>query len=95
MDLPKSLWWICRADHVHAWCTSDPAPFEASALPSFHLPDQEMKIGKDARLESGEQDLDNGVDVCWGFYLRGDRYAHTAMVCCPNRHAPGYPCPER
>ncbi|GAA3094498.1 hypothetical protein [Streptosporangium carneum] len=66
----------------------------AEVMPSFHLPDQETRIGEDARLGNATYDLNGGVDVCWGFYLRGERYVHIAMVCCPNRHAPGYPCPS-
>jgi hypothetical protein len=61
--------------------------------PSFHLPDQEAKIGKHARLAQGAHDLSGGVDVAWGFYLRAERYAHIAVICCPNRHAAGYRCP--
>lgn len=61
--------------------------------PSFLYPDQEAKIGKDFRLENAGRDLTGGVDVCWGFHLKGERYAHLAVICCPNRHAPDHPCP--
>ncbi len=65
----------------------------AETAPSFHLPEQEAKIGEAVRLGNAGRDLDGGVDVCWAFYLRGERYVHIAVVCCPNRHASGYSCP--
>ncbi|GII94346.1 hypothetical protein [Sinosporangium siamense] len=45
------------------------------------------------RLALAEVDLPGGVDVQWGDWLTGGRFASVAVICCPNFHAPGYPCP--
>ncbi|WP_219465733.1 hypothetical protein [Nonomuraea rhizosphaerae] len=38
--------------------------------------------------------LPRGVDVQWGDWLRGGRFATIGMICCPNRHVT-HPCPLR
>ncbi|MFI7125172.1 hypothetical protein ACIBQ1_05720 [Nonomuraea sp. NPDC050153] len=46
------------------------------------------------RLEYALDALPRGVDVQWGEWLQGARFASIGVVCCPNRHLP-HPCPIR
>ncbi|MFI6496004.1 hypothetical protein [Nonomuraea typhae] len=62
--------------------------------PSFAYPDQERTIGRDLRLENAADQLPRGVDLQWGFWLNGGRFATIAMICCPNVFA-DYACPQR
>ncbi|MET7339676.1 hypothetical protein [Nonomuraea sp. NPDC005650] len=38
--------------------------------------------------------LPRGVDVQWGEWLQGARFAGIGVICCPNRHVT-HPCPIR
>ncbi|MDA0640667.1 MULTISPECIES: hypothetical protein [Nonomuraea] len=44
------------------------------------------------RLQSARDLLPRGVDVQWGEWLHGGRFATIGMICCPNRHVP-HQCP--
>ncbi|MEW1837778.1 hypothetical protein AB0392_07475 [Nonomuraea angiospora] len=44
------------------------------------------------RLDCARDLLPRGVDVQWGEWLQGGRFASIGMICCPNRHVP-HPCP--
>ncbi|MER5608261.1 hypothetical protein AB0F93_28385 [Micromonospora tulbaghiae] len=46
----------------------------------------------DVKLTYAEQDLRNGVDVAWVYYVGGGLAAY-AVVCCPNRFHPAIACP--
>jgi hypothetical protein len=62
---------------------------------SFHLPEDEARIGLDFRLKLAQEALTGGVDVQWGIWLRAGRFITAGVVCCsPNRHA-AYACPAR
>ncbi|MEV6980342.1 hypothetical protein AB0M95_03640 [Sphaerisporangium sp. NPDC051017] len=64
--------------------------------PTFSHPEEEGRIGLGFRLEVAEVALAGGVDVQWGFWLHGGRFASAGVVCCsPNRHAPAHACPAR
>ncbi|WP_219470364.1 hypothetical protein [Nonomuraea rhizosphaerae] len=52
------------------------------------------RIGPGARLEAAADALPRGVDVQWGEWLTGGRFAAISVICCPNRHVP-HPCPIR
>ncbi|MFI6298286.1 hypothetical protein ACIBEJ_42315 [Nonomuraea sp. NPDC050790] len=56
------------------------------------LPADEERIGRPVRLANATESLGGAVDVQWGFWLTGGRFASLAVVCCPNRSAP-HPCP--
>ncbi|MEU3163054.1 hypothetical protein [Streptosporangium sp. NPDC006930] len=63
------------------------------ACPSFHLPDQEAKIGRAHRHLGATEVLPGGTDIQWGFHLKGERFVSIGVICCPNKHAPDYKCP--
>lgn len=46
------------------------------------------------RLAYARDALPRGVDVQWGEWLQGGRFASIGMICCPNRHT-DHPCPIR
>ncbi|HEX4813987.1 MAG TPA: hypothetical protein VFV66_14680 [Nonomuraea sp.] len=46
------------------------------------------------RLANARDLLPRGVDVQWGEWLPGGRFATISMICCPNRHT-HHPCPIR
>jgi hypothetical protein len=52
------------------------------------------RIPLDDRLTTARDLLPRGVDVQWGEWLQGGRFATIGMICCPNRHVP-HPCPIR
>jgi hypothetical protein len=52
------------------------------------------RIGAQARLDGAADALPRGVDVQWGEWLTGGRFATIGVICCPNRHTP-HPCPIR
>jgi hypothetical protein len=47
-----------------------------------------------ARVELAMDLLPRGVDVQWGEWLLGGRFATMGAICCPNRHV-SHPCPTR
>ncbi|WP_214103870.1 hypothetical protein [Acrocarpospora catenulata] len=62
--------------------------------PSFAYPDQEQRLGgADERLQYAREALTHCGSMAWGHWLKGERYSHTAVVGCPDRHAPNYRCP--
>ncbi|MGI5283553.1 hypothetical protein ACQEVF_09500 [Nonomuraea polychroma] len=52
------------------------------------------RIPLESRLEYALDALPRGVDVQWGEWLQGARFATIGMICCPNRHL-AHPCPVR
>ncbi|MEQ4714805.1 hypothetical protein [Nonomuraea sp. B19D2] len=52
------------------------------------------RVGLDERLASAREALPRGVDVQWGEWLTGGRFATVSLICCPNRHVT-HPCPVR
>ncbi|MET7336518.1 hypothetical protein [Nonomuraea sp. NPDC005650] len=46
------------------------------------------------RLEIALDLLPRGVDVQWGEWLQGGRFATIGVICCPNQHV-AHPCPTR
>src|SRR5690606_13680274 len=50
--------------------------------------------GKELRLANAADALPRGVDVQWGEWLAGGRFASVGVICCPNKHA-DHPCPVR
>ncbi|MFI6734763.1 hypothetical protein ACIBI9_17695 [Nonomuraea sp. NPDC050451] len=52
------------------------------------------RIPLEDRLEYALDALPRGVDVQWGEWLQGGRFASIGVICCPNRHVP-HPCPIR
>ncbi|NUR88486.1 MAG: hypothetical protein HOY71_30725 [Nonomuraea sp.] len=50
-------------------------------------------IGLAVRLAEAADLLPRGVDVQWGEWLPGGRFATVGMICCPNRHTT-HPCPR-
>jgi len=57
----------------------------------FLYPD---RVGLEDRISSAKDLLPRHIDVMWGWWLKGGRFASLAMVCCPNRDV-DHPCPER
>ncbi|SDL49135.1 hypothetical protein [Nonomuraea jiangxiensis] len=53
-----------------------------------------QRITPEERLATARDLLPRGVDVEWGEWLQGGRFASIAVICCPNRHVP-HPCPIR
>ncbi|MFI6601147.1 hypothetical protein ACIBHX_33295 [Nonomuraea sp. NPDC050536] len=51
-------------------------------------------VGLEVRLEAATQALPHGVDVQWGEWLPGGRFATVGVICCPNRHV-RHPCPRQ
>jgi hypothetical protein len=47
-----------------------------------------------ARIEMAVDLLPRRVDVQWGEWLLGGRFASMGVICCPNRHV-AHPCPIR
>jgi len=58
---------------------------------AFPRPD---RVGLTARLDGAADALPRGVDVQWGEWLTGGRFATISVICCPNRHVT-HPCPIR
>ncbi|MER6583962.1 hypothetical protein [Nonomuraea sp. NPDC001023] len=52
------------------------------------------RVPLDDRLGTARDAISRGVDVQWGEWLHGGRFATVGMICCPNRHVP-HPCPTR
>ena len=50
-------------------------------------------VGLSFRLTNAKNSLAGGMNVQWGFYLRGAMYASVGLVRCPNLHPPAHPCP--
>jgi hypothetical protein len=46
------------------------------------------------RFDTARDLLPRGVDVQWGEWLLGGRFATMGVICCPNRHV-SHPCPTR
>ncbi|MGI5284152.1 hypothetical protein ACQEVF_12525 [Nonomuraea polychroma] len=57
----------------------------------LHTPD---RVPLEDRLGAARDLLRRGVDVQWGEWLQGGRFATIGMICCPNRQVP-HPCPIR
>ncbi|NRQ35219.1 hypothetical protein HII36_25830 [Nonomuraea sp. NN258] len=76
-----------EVERAAAWLASEYGKVR-SALP---LPEG---VSLDERLHTARDLLPRGVDVQWGEWLQGGRFATIGMICCPNRHVP-HPCPTR
>ncbi|MFF4622057.1 hypothetical protein [Nonomuraea jabiensis] len=61
----------------------------ASVREAFLLPE---RVPLEDRLETALDLLSRGVDVQWGEWLQGGRFATIGVICCPNRHVT-HPCP--
>ncbi|MGI5286855.1 hypothetical protein ACQEVF_26455 [Nonomuraea polychroma] len=76
-----------RVEEAASWLASE----YGKVRDAFALPE---RITLEERLESARDSLPRGVDVQWGEWLQGGRFATIGMICCPNRHVP-HPCPAR
>lgn len=74
-----------EVEQATRWLAEQYAQHEAA----FLHPD---RVGLDARLETAADLLALGVDVQWGEWLTGGRFATVGVICCPNRHV-SHPCP--
>ncbi|MEV0144249.1 MULTISPECIES: hypothetical protein [unclassified Nonomuraea] len=99
-DVPPMLTgdWLARPASRIAATFDEPGPAlewlaaqYRRAGRSFPRPD---RVGLRVRLDGAADALPRGVDVVWGEWLTGGRFASIAMVCCPNRHT-AHPCPIR
>jgi hypothetical protein len=74
-----------QVEQAAEWLTGQYAHIEAT----FLHPD---RIGLGERLALAADLLVRGVDVQWGEWLTGGRFATIGVICCPNRHVP-HACP--
>jgi len=58
-------------------------------MPSLLHPD---RVGLEERLQAAEQDIRQGKDVDWSFWLKGQGWVTMAAIACPNKIV-RHPCP--
>lgn len=62
--------------------------------PNFAYPAYDEWLGGwDGRVQSAREALMDVGSMAWGHWLTGGRFGTTAVVGCPDRHAPDYRCP--
>ncbi|MER5651150.1 hypothetical protein [Streptosporangium sp. NPDC002524] len=61
---------------------------------SLAYPGQEQRLGGgEGRLKDAQDALRHCGSMAWGHWLRAERFGLTAVVGCPDVHAPHYRCP--
>ncbi|MEU6778106.1 hypothetical protein ABZ912_02800 [Nonomuraea angiospora] len=76
-----------QVDAAIAWLAGEYGKIRSALLRPERIPPED-------RLEHARDLLPRGVDVQWGEWLQGGRFATVGMICCPNRHV-SHPCPMR
>ncbi|MFG3350920.1 hypothetical protein [Streptomyces sp. NPDC048001] len=93
--------WLMKANQASPRRTWDEAPAALDWLVEQYLanPPVEREDGRrayaslDAKRRYALDALPVGVDVSWVYYNHSGSIVSVGLVCCPNRHHPGLPCP--
>ncbi|MGW6458976.1 hypothetical protein ACWF94_24170 [Streptomyces sp. NPDC055078] len=104
VDLPplETAYWLIKPRKLVRGTWEEPK--EASDWLGERLAEHAPRFGSDTYrdathlavlVDSATERLGWGGDVSHGFYLEHPSFLSLALVCCPNRAAPGLDCPLR